>query len=170
MLFRSQPVQLAQTFVKVGTGKTQARADNGTPQTSADDKDGSYTLTGTEKVLVMAGPKAGETSLPTDAQTLLDAIKNATSVTAFGEAVSAAQAKMAVFFGANLGDTDITGDGVAEKGVMAGLAYVPSTAANATTITFGASGGGAAGIQPVQLAQTFVKVGTGKTQIGRAHV
>ena len=55
----------------------------------------------TEKVLVMAGPKAGETSLPTDAQTLLDAIKNATSVTAFGAAVSAAQAKMAVFFGAN---------------------------------------------------------------------
>lgn len=160
-----QPVVLTQNFVKVGTGQTFAYSNNGTPTNSTDDKQGVYTLTGTEKVSVMASPKSGDANLPANAQTLLNDIKNATTVTAFAAAVAAAKALMDVNFGVNLSDgADITGDALADKGSGASVVY-SAPANGATQVAFAADAGAATsvGVQPVVLSQSFVKVGTGNT-------
>ena len=123
------------------------------------------TIYRTEKVTVVVSPKSGEASMPSNAQTLLNAIKNADTVTAFAAAVTAAKAAMDVYFNVNLGDgVDITGDGLADKGAGVSVVYsAPSN--NATQVVFAPDTGAATtvGVQPVVLTQLFVAVGTGKT-------
>ena len=152
-----QPILLTKSFVKVATGATPAFSNNGTPTNPSDDKQGSYTLTGNEKVTVGVGPKAGETTLDSSAGSLLAAIGAANNATDFAAAVTAARAKVDVFFGINLGDgADITGDGAADKGSYASLVYT-APATGATDVTFG---GDTAAAQSASL----------QPKIGRAHV
>jgi hypothetical protein len=164
MMTGIQPIVLSQTFLSVGTGKTFAYANNGTPTNTGDDKQGAFTLLGNEKITVMVAPKPNE-SLPSDAATLLSAIKNATNVSAFVSAVTAAKAKMEVNFSVNLGDgIDITGDTVADKGASAALVFVaPSGSASSLVLSPDAASVTGGGIQPVLLTQNFLAVGTGKT-------
>lgn len=160
-----QPVALNQSFIKVASGKTFAFSNNGTPLSTADDKQGTFTLTGTEKVTVSASPFPNST-LPDTAATLLKAIQDATTLNAFYTAVQNAKAVMQLNVGVNLGDSkDITGDGVADKGSFASLLPPGDTVAGATNITFSPDAGAAqsVGLQPVMLTQSFVKVAAGKT-------
>ncbi|MFM8547387.1 MAG: Ig-like domain-containing protein, partial [Betaproteobacteria bacterium] len=154
---------LDKPFITVGAGKTFAFSNEGTVQNTADDKQGVYELKATDKVTVAAFAKQGSTTLPADAQVLLDAISSASNAAEFRTAVAAAQAKMDIQFGVRLGDSvNITGDGVAEKGTIAALVYAPSSG---SSIVFGgdASAAGSAALQPVVLTQSFIKTAPGKT-------
>ena len=159
------PVVLTQSFVQVATGKTVAYANNGTPLTTADDKQGTYTLTGKESVTVSASPLANST-MPDNANALLQAIKSAATLNALNTAVTQAKAVMQLNYSVNLGDSvDITGDGVADKGSYAALVVPSQLTANATSITLqpDTSSAQAAGVQPILLTQSFLKVAAGLT-------
>ena len=143
-----QPVVLTQSFIEVSKGLTNAYSNNGTPMTSADDTQGTYTLTGTEKITIMAAPFPNST-LPANAALLLNAIKSATSISAMTAAVANAKAVMQLNYGINLGDNiDITGDGLADKGSTASLSIPVVTS---DKITFGPNAGAAqnAALQPL---------------------
>jgi hypothetical protein len=159
------PVVLTQPFVQVAPGKTVAYSNNGTPLTTADDKQGTYTLTGQESVTVSASPLANST-LPDNANALLQAIKSATTLSALNTAVTQAKAVMQLNYNVNLGDTaDITGDSVADKGSYATLVVPSQLAANANSITLqpDTSSAQAAGVQPIVLTQSYLKVSAGLT-------
>ena len=158
-----QPILLTQSFVKISSGATPAYSNNGTPTNPSDDKQGSYNLSGSEKVTVGVGPRAGDTQLAAEAKDLLAAIGAATTVEGFAQAVSAARTKVDVFFGVNLGDgADITGDGAADKGAYASLVYTtPSTGATELRLSGDASTAASTGFQPLTLTQSFLTVGSG---------
>lgn len=101
--------------------------------------------------------------MPTNAQALLNAIKAATTVAEFSNAVNAAKELMDVNFGVNLGDSvDITGDNSPDKGAGAGLVYnVPATGASQITFTSNMAST-AGGLQSVILTQSFVNVVAGQ--------
>lgn len=132
------PVLLTQSFLSVPGSpslptQTVAYATQGTPEVS-DDVTGRIGLMGSGVVTVSLGPKVAGDAAPSNATTLINAIREAATAADFAAKVAQAQAVAAVMFGINLGNADINGDGQAETGVMANLAYPATPGTN--TIAF----------------------------------
>lgn len=133
---------LTQTFLKVpGTAaapvQTEAYSDNNTAG-AADDVTGSLRLAGTGSISVGVARLGGSSVIPTNAQTLLDAITSASTVSGFASAVSAAQAVMKVMFWVDSGSVNIDSNAATtELNVRALLNYVAPGGGSAT-VDFGA--------------------------------
>jgi len=132
------PAALTQAFLRVPGApspvSTSAWSNNGTAGDASDDRFGSVSLSGTGTITATAAPKAGG-SLPGNAQTLFNAIVNATTVDGFAAAMLAAQAAMDVHFHVSRSSVDIDADSVVEAAAQAVIAYV-KPAAGAATVDF----------------------------------
>ena len=119
----SAPMQvvLSQDFIRIKAGLASAFATNETPSDLTDDVMGSYTLLGTEVVSVWGTAKQGVVVTTEQVQVLLNALKDATTLSELGAAYAAASQQLDLKVFAYIGSTNIAGDSSNELGVVVPL-------------------------------------------------